>query len=209
MSARVTAFVIWAAVAASAVFWLLRLTASSPSAPSHTVAVATSSTPRGDLTRLLGAPPVANNPSALVAEPALASRFKLLGVAAPAPGGGAMGLALIAVDGKPARSYKVGAAVEGEIVLQSVHARGIALGARDAAAAQVRLDLPPLPLASTSNRPPGSGQVGVSAPMFGVVNPPGSGPIATLPQPIQGIPPSSEAAEPAPLLVAPPGQNTR
>ena len=50
MQARLLAFVIWAAVAASAVFWLLRLWSSSPTAPAHTVAVAPSTPPRGDLT---------------------------------------------------------------------------------------------------------------------------------------------------------------
>jgi len=122
MNARPIAFVVWAAVAASAVFWLLRLTAGSPSAPPHTVAVSTAQTPRGDLSRVLGAPPVVATPGAPL-EPALASRFKLLGVAAPREGGERSGLALIAVDGKPARGFKVGAAVDGEIVLQSsIHA---------------------------------------------------------------------------------------
>ena len=82
MNARPIAFVVWAAVAASAVFWLLRLTAGSPSAPPHTVAVSTAQTPRGDLSRVLGAPRVVAPPGAPL-EPALASRFKLLGVAAP------------------------------------------------------------------------------------------------------------------------------
>lgn len=213
MSARLIAFVIWAAVAASAVFWLLRLAASSPVAPAHTVAVAAANAPRGDLARVLGAPPVAaaSSGAPVAAEPALASRFKLLGVAAPRQGGDRTGIALIAVDGKPARGFKVGAAVDGEIVLQSVHPRGAALGARGAGS-QVTLELPPLPAAATSARPPGAAALPAHS---GIVPPPaGAGPIAALPNPVQAVPPvrqegASETAEPVPVP-PPPGQsNTR
>ena len=153
MKARLFAFVIWAAVAASAMFWALRLGASSPAAPVHTVAVGAAAAPRGDLARLLGAAPlreVAGMP--VVVESPLASRFKLLGVAAPRQGGDRNGLALIAVDGKPARSFAVGAAVDGDMLLQSVHARGAKLGVRGAAP-QVTLELPALPLAATGTLP--------------------------------------------------------
>ena len=57
MQARAIAFVVWALVAATAMFWLLRLFAWSPSAPAHTLAVASTPPPRGDLTRVFGAPP--------------------------------------------------------------------------------------------------------------------------------------------------------
>jgi general secretion pathway protein C len=207
MNARPIAFIVWAAVAASAVFWLLRLTAGSPSAPPHTVAVSTAQTPRGDLSRVLGAPPVVATPGSPL-EPALASRFKLLGVAAPREGGERSGLARIAVDGKPARGFKVGAAVDGEIVLQSVHPRGAALGSRDAPP-QVRLELPPLPAAATSNRPPGAAMP--AAPGFmaqggaNVVTPP----IVTLPQQAPGVPPMSETQEPPPVPPPAGGVNTR
>jgi general secretion pathway protein C len=117
-------------------------------------------------------------------------------------------LALIAVDGKPARGFKVGAAVDGEIVLQSVHPRGAALGSRDAPP-QVRLELPPLPAAATSNRPPGAAMP--AAPGFmaqggaNVVTPP----IVTLPQQAPGVPPMSETQEPPPVPPPAGGVNTR
>jgi|APDOM4702015023_1054809.scaffolds.fasta_scaffold14869_2 general secretion pathway protein C len=206
MSARLVAFVIWAAVAASAVFWLMRLAATSPVAPAHTVAVAASTAPRGDLTRVLGAPPASAGPSApLAAEPALASRFKLLGVAAPRQGGDRSGIALIVVDGKPARGFKVGSTVDGDIVLQSVHPRGAALGPRGNNA-QVNLELPALPTAAASPRPPGVAAPAVPVtPPPGAFSPPGGGPIATLPTPVQAVPPArppeatSETAEPVPV----------
>jgi general secretion pathway protein C len=219
MNARPIAFLVWAAVAASAVFWLLRLSASSPAAPPYTVAIAAAALPRGDLNRVLGAPPVVANPAQAQAEPALATRFKLLGVAAPREGGNRFGLALIAVDGKPARSYKVGAPIEGDMVLQTVHQRGAALGARGAAP-QLNLELPPLAPPNTSSRPPGMlpgapqssiggpGSPGMllGAPQSSTGGPgsPGGGPIATLPAPVAGVPQNSETQEPV-LVPPPPG----
>ena len=212
MNARLAAFVIWAAVAASAMFWALRLGASSPVAPAHTVAVANALLPRGDLTRVFGAaPPKAVN-SAVVVESPLASRFKLLGVAAPRRDGDRNGLALIAVDGKPARSFAVGSTVDGEWVLQAVHARGAKIGARGAQP-QVQLELPPLPLPSTG-MPPGLSAFanpGVGGPNGGVgmnATPGAPG----LPSPT-GLPPSNAApvglspVAPTPNFAAPqPGE---
>jgi general secretion pathway protein C len=212
MNVRLLAFVIWAAVAASAVFWLLRLWTSSPSAPPYTVPVTTTAPPRSDLTAALGAPAAAKEQAAAPVEPALASRFKLLGVAAPREGGDSTGLALIAVDGKPARGFKVGTVIEGDLLLQSVHARGAALGTKGAAPV-VSLELPPVPGAQSSPRtpPPSVGTSGLALP--------GSGPIVSVPTSIVPPPPNTgapspglrppeagESAEPQP--VAPPGAGT-
>jgi general secretion pathway protein C len=213
MQARLLAFVIWAAVAASAVFWLLRLWSSSPTAPAHTVAVAPTNAPRGDLTRVFGAPPAAAGPAAAPTEPALASRFKLLGVAAPRQGGDEAGLALIAVDGKPARGFKVGAVIDGNLVLQSVHARGASLGPSGAAPA-VSLELPPLPTAVGGARPGAAGPLpGVGAGGGAIVSVPTSAvppPPMTIPAPGMRPPEPGESGEPLPV-VAPPGgaNNTR
>ena len=206
MKARLFAFVIWAAVAASAIFWALRLGASSPAAPVHTVSVSAAAPPRGDLTRLFGAAPVAPVGSTQASPPSpLSSRFKLLGVAAPRQGGERNGLALIAVDGKPARSYAVGATVEGDLLLQSVHARGARLGTLGAPP-QVTLDLPALPQAATGSLPqvPFSGSP-VPPPMPGA--PLGiAGAISTLP--VQPQAAESNNAEPVPVP-PPPGNTTR
>jgi general secretion pathway protein C len=165
MTERLLAFVIWAAVAASAMYWTLRLGVTSPAAPTHTVAVDGSAAPRGDFARLFGATGAGGAQApALAAESALAARFRLLGVAAPRQGGDRDGLALIAVDGKPARSYAVGAVVDGDLVLQSVSQRGARLGTRGAAV-QVALDLPALP-------PPATGSLAPArAPQLGLPSP--------------------------------------
>ena len=198
MQARVAAFFIWALVAASAMYWLLRLTAWSPAAPTHTLAVAAAPVPRGDLTRLFGAPALVKGDAAPRAEPALASRFKLLGVAAPRQGGDREGLALISLDGKPARGYRVGAPIEGDWVLQSVHSRGAAVGLAGAAPL-LKLELPLLPA-------PATGRLGnAPAPLpAGGVLPPGP-PIATLPVASQFLPQIAPPAGAETNADAPPG----
>ena len=207
MKLRVIAFVIWAAVAASAMFWALRLSASSPVAPAYTVAVGAATTPRGDLTRLFGAAPVreAGGPAVVVQTP-LSGRFRLLGVAAPRQGGDRSGLALIAVDGKPARSYAVGALVDGELVLQLVHARGAQLGAKGAPP-QVTLDLPALPPAATGSLPPASAQPpSAGGPVaFGAVAPPTVGSVVA---PALSVPTEPQPGEPVPIPAPPPSGNT-
>jgi len=98
------------------------------------------------IARLLGAHPEA---PAVVAAPEAASRFALLGVVADSAGAGA---ALIAVDGKPPRPFRVGAALADGYVLQSLDARAARIGARRDAATVFTLQLPVLPLAV--NGPP-------------------------------------------------------
>ena len=151
MLARLTAFLVWALVAATAVFWGLRLLVRPPAAPAHTVAVGDASALRGDLTRLLGATPAAPTAAAAPA-PELASRFKLLGVMASQQSQGE-GFALIAVDAKPARAYAVGAPLDGELVLKSVGLRSAAIGPAQGAAA-LTLEVPALPPAATGALPP-------------------------------------------------------
>ena len=153
MVSRLAAFVIWAAVAASGVFWAARLWATPMPVPEHATLVSTASASRGDLARLFGSTAVA--PAPVTGEPVVATdaRFQLIGVVAPrAPSARDEGLAVIVFDGKPARAYRVGTPVDGDLVLLSVHARGAALGpAGDAA--HVRLELPLLP-------PPQTGTLG-------------------------------------------------
>ena len=132
----------WALVAAGALFWCLRLFVSAPPVPPSTPVAANGPVVHGDLSRLLGAdlqPQVA----AAAAEPAPDARFQLIGVVTPrAPSAAREGVALIAVDGKPAKAFRVGAVIDGQTVLKSVAARGAMLGPRDGAP-QVTLNLAP------------------------------------------------------------------
>jgi general secretion pathway protein C len=164
MPARLIAFVVWALVAASAAFWGLRLIVHAPAAPAHTQPVALGATAAGgDLTRVLGAAPVVPSASrSAVTAPELGARFKLLGVMAPkaqqrAGSTAPRGLALIAMDGKPARAYAVGARLEGELVLQAVSLRTAKIGPAQGATAAV-LEVPAL-------QPPATGTLPVVPPL--------------------------------------------
>ena len=157
MLARLSAFVIWGLVAATAVFWGLRLFVRAPVAPPYTVAVGDAVAVRGDLTRLLGAAVVA--PTAAAATPQAASRFRLLGIVAPksAPTADSAsvshGVALIAVDGKMPKAFAVGARVDGDLVLHSVSLRTVSIAAGQGAPT-ITLELPRPAAAATGTLAP-------------------------------------------------------
>jgi general secretion pathway protein C len=181
MKATWWAFGLWAAVAASAVAWGLKLFVPGTPVPANAGVAALAASPRGDLTRLLGADPVAQ----VAAAPPASARFQLIGVVAGrGPLSGREGVALIATDGRPAKVYRVGAVVEGATVLQTVSQRGALLGPRDGAAT-VALDIPPLAAAATGALPQAAGfPAAVAAPQAGV--PPAPQNLAP-PQPVQSM----------------------
>lgn len=153
MQARLSAFFIWSLVAASFTFWGLRLLVRGPTAPAYAVSAGEAVVASGDLSRLLGVPPVTE--SAAATSPQISSRFRLAGVMAPrAPA--TQGIALIAVDGNLPRAFHVGANVDEGLVLQSVSLRTAAIGPVQGSAAVV-LELPPLP-------PPATGSLETNAP---------------------------------------------
>jgi general secretion pathway protein C len=164
MTMRLLSFAIWAAVAASAVFWLTRLLARADAAPAHAIMVsANPSVAAADLSRLLGSTRVAALDSAAT-EPAPDARFRLIGVVAP-KSAAATGLALIAVDNKPPRPVGLGGVVDGSLVLLAVNHRRAELGPVGGAAT-VRLELPAVPEPNRSVRAP------VATPMPTVSPPP-------------------------------------
>jgi general secretion pathway protein C len=125
---RGASFALWALAVGSAVFWGLKLSSAGPRivAPAAAVRPVGAADPVA-IARALGSTPA--GPAAVAPEPAIASRFQLLGVAAAAFSG--QGAAVIAVDGKPGRPFRVGQPVEGEIVLKSVRGRQAVLASRD------------------------------------------------------------------------------
>ena len=132
-----TTLVLWAVVAASAVYWGLKFTARSGSVAAVPVAAHTSA-PADPVAvaRLLGANPVSAAQAPAVSA---ASRFALVGVVASATHQGA---ALIAVDGKPPKPYRIGAAVDDRLILQSVDSRRAVLAEGPSGPAVVTLELP-------------------------------------------------------------------
>ena len=155
-------FVTWALVVGSAVAWALKLFVAAPPLPVRTPVASSAALARGDLTRLFGAdapPPVAM----AAPEPAADARFQLIGVVSPRSSQAAQeGLALIAVDGKPAKAFRVGSRVDGDNVLQSVAARGATLGPRGGAAlVALRINAPET--AATGTLPPAGVSPGMPA----------------------------------------------
>lgn len=130
-------FILWALLASSAVYWGLKLSrGNGPEGAPVAVRAPVPADP-AVVARLLGYSPNLSAPQA----PSLASRFALLGVVASLAHDGA---ALIAVDGRPAKPFRVGAAVSESLVLQSVEARRAVLAASADGPPVVTLDLPPI-----------------------------------------------------------------
>ena len=137
---RLTTSVLWLLAAASVVYWGLRL-----STPSGGLAVPAvfASPPVPDvqaMARLLGAGVVASQAAPAASS---ASRFALVGVLAGRQSGG--GAALIAIDGQPAKPFRVGATVDAGLVLQSLGQRQAQLGASRDGPAVLTLQIPVTP----------------------------------------------------------------
>lgn len=136
---RGATFALWGLAAASAAFWALKLGGSSapvlaPLPPARPVL----SADPGAIARLLGSAPAVA--SAGAPQPTLASRFQLVGVVAGERSGG--GAAVIAVDGRPARPYRVGTALDQGLVLQSVRGRTASIAASMSTPPLLTLELP-------------------------------------------------------------------
>lgn len=184
---------LWALAAASVVFWGLRLAAPSDAVTPPAVASAPAATvDPAAVAQVLGALPAR---SVVAARPDAASRFVLLGVVADADQQGA---ALIAVDGKPARPFRVGYPVAEGYVLQSLDRRAATLGASRDSAPAFTLQLPTKPLAvMTPPSPlPSSGLPSMMAPVVAPVMAPAVAPAAA--------PVVAPAAAPASEPPAPP-----
>jgi general secretion pathway protein C len=131
---------LWLAAGLSAGYWVLQALGRAPVTPVPAMASAPPVVDAALLARALGALPAAT-PLAMAA-PVAASRYALQGVVAV---GSARGVALIGVDGQPARPFRVGAEVVTGMVLQSVTKQQVRLGASLDSPAAVTLDMPDMP----------------------------------------------------------------
>jgi len=181
--------------AGAAVFWALRL-----ASPADAVAAA-ATMPRAPVAadaeavaRLLGVVTVTSN--APVA-PEAASRFALSGVVADPSNQGA---ALISIDGKPPRPFRVGSKVGESYVLQSVGVRAATLGAQRDGPAAFTLQLPVrAPLSMGLPTPP----AGLSS----VQSPAPAGPLpATMPTMVMPPPQQQQLPATAGAAMEPPPQ---
>jgi general secretion pathway protein C len=136
---RLAAFVLALLLAASVVFWVLRWPTreAGPALPLPMGSMEVPAASATLLARLLGAGSTAAD---TVAAPDAASRFRLTGIVGL---GGGQGVALLAVDGKPPRPYRVGSELEQGLMLQSVEPKRVALASDAKAPVLFRLELAP------------------------------------------------------------------
>ena len=135
---RLATFTVALLLAGSVVFWLLRWPARD-AGPDLPVAVTTRALEPANpqaVARLLGAEAVASATPVMVDA---ASRFRLTGIIASGSG---HGVALLSIDGKPPKPYRVGSVLEDGLMLQSVEQRSVALAADAKGPVRVRLELP-------------------------------------------------------------------
>jgi general secretion pathway protein C len=187
-----------AGVAVGVAAWALRKDTPAGNEPASTNTVSAAG-PMGNSI----APVVATqvSPAAPSASPAPSSdRFTLAGVmAAGVSANGREGVALIAVDGQPARAFRVGETVERDIVVLEVSARGAVLGTRGGGPAMaLEVSLAPAPTAGMTTAPAadtklqdGSAQAEENLRKFGSKHPPIPPPVAPVPQqPVNGAAPA-------------------
>ncbi len=164
---RIATFLLAALAAASAAYWVLKWSAPASANRTSSAALNFSRTAQTDpqvVARLLGG----GQKAVVGLVESAASRFKLIGVVANRAHGG---YALISVDGKPARPYQVGAAVNETTVLKSVAARSAALAANADGPVSLTLELPVLTSAPSAT-PAIAPAVAAAAPTPEVVAPP-------------------------------------
>jgi len=125
MSSRWTGFFIWALVAASTAFWAIRIFAAPQPVPAGAQAPQVTAA-NGPMERLFGAVVVPSAPVAAVHPES--ERFQLVGVIAPPAGDTHGGYAVLSLDNQPARTWRVGATVDGNTSLLAVSKRGAEFG---------------------------------------------------------------------------------
>lgn len=134
---RIVALLVVALIVASASFWVQRWRQDTRPLVEPMAAGKLTRPDSQAIARLLGS----TGPAAPPQAPGTASRFVLTGVLASRSGSG---VALIAVDGKPARIFHVGAMVTDAMVLRSVGARHANLSSTDRGDVSFTLELPAL-----------------------------------------------------------------
>ena len=135
---RIAAFLVALLLAGSVVFWVMRWPVRDVGNP-LAVPAASEDMPVANaaaIARLLGA---ATMSTETTAAPDASSRFLLTGIVALGSG---RGVAVVSIDGKPAKPYRIGSQLEDGWVLQSVAPRSVALGADAKGPVRLKLELP-------------------------------------------------------------------
>lgn len=133
---RVFTLLIWLLVGLCAAYWAFKFVTTKPVEATAALAAPTGVVDSKAVGKLLGATDAvagktANTPAS--------TKFVLFGLASSA---GGQGVALIALDGKPAKPYRVGSAVADDLLLKSISKTGVMLATSLQAPDGVTLELP-------------------------------------------------------------------
>ena len=150
---RIASFTSWLLLVLSLVFWALRLWPAPAGAPAPAAGYTPPTPPDpGAMARALG-PAASDAPGteAVAAVQAPPDKLVLHGVVAGLP---ARGVALIAVNDKPAQPYRIGGQIAERYVLRQVEPRSAVLGRTDGGGGDLTLELvAPNPEAPQAMRP--------------------------------------------------------
>ncbi|MCZ8234179.1 MAG: hypothetical protein O9335_03380 [Inhella sp.] len=191
MASRLLTLLTWILVGASVVAYGLRAwpgsaPSNAPLAVSHAADIGA---PEDAWRRLLGSSVVTTE-----APPPTDARYSLLGVAAPRADElqRVQGVALLSVDGAPARAYRVGQWVDPQTQVLAVSARGVDLGRDGVVRAHLPLQAPPAPATGALPGLPGGIVTGSVAPSMAatrmVMPPIPTGPIPGVAPPVMPTP---------------------
>jgi general secretion pathway protein C len=197
MLSRWLAFVVWALLGATVVTWLLQFMSAPLPVPAHAIAVDTAASVRTDMTRLFGKPAAAASEAAptQVAD----DRLKLIGLAASlSPTDSASSLALISLDGKPPKSYRIGSVIDGDRQVLAIRKGSVDIGPSGGPVA-FSLTLPGLPPPATGTPQSMGGPVPGVAPGQAPAMAPGA-----VPQPPPAVEMQPQPAAPPPPVEAQP-----
>ena len=188
--ARIVSVLLFAALCAIAAGWALQLLAPRPPiAPAGAVSASQVPSDLSIAGRLFGAAPVAAGAVPQVAAP---SNIQVAGVVAA----GARSVALLAVDGRPAKPFAVGDTVGDGLKVRSVAADAVML---EGSAGPMRLPAPPRgSIDVLTAGPQRAATGGATVPPVGLAPPPPGGqPFqpGIAPLPARPLPPSGAAAE--------------
>ncbi len=136
-STRIVTLLLASMVAGSAVFWILKWSATASPARTPLDVTGTLDGDSSRIARLLG---VKNIGPMVTSNPLVQATYKLLGVVSVGRKG--QGSALISEQAKPAKPYRVGDEVSPGLVLQSVSVRSVSLGADLNKPPSITLELP-------------------------------------------------------------------
>lgn len=209
MSVRWLVFGVWGLAALSAVAWGLKLMARPEPVPGQATVAQVAPPAGGDWSRLLGASARPAAEAAAPPPPPDSARFQLVGLAAPRGPADGQGVALLVVDGKPARAYRQGASIDDRLVVRRIEPRRVTIGARTGEG-EFDLELQPLPPPATGVPVAMAGAPGAAMPAGAAVPPspampgipgmpgaaPGIGPAVlptVMPQAVQPLTPEQAA----------------